>query len=45
MIFSTKGQITDNVYLNKAGRLAAESNLLLKDKSIPNALAVKKLNH
>ena len=38
-----KGQIMDNALLNKTGRLAAESHLLLKDKSIPDALAIKKI--
>ncbi len=36
-----KGEITDNALLNKAGRLAAESHLLLNDKSIPDSMAVK----
>lgn len=43
LIQSYKGEITDNALLNKAGRLAAESHLLLKDKRIPNSIAVKKI--
>ena len=35
-----KGQITENALLNKAGRLAAEQHLILKDKSIPPSIAV-----
>ena len=38
-----KGQITGNALLNKVARLAAESHLLLKDKSTPDALAIKKI--
>ena len=36
-----KGQITESALLNKAGRLAAEQHLILKDKRIPDSLAVK----
>ena len=36
-----KGQMTENVLLNKAGRLAAEEHLILKDKRIPDSMAVK----
>jgi len=35
-----KGQITESALLNKAGRLAAEQHLILKDKSIPDSIAV-----
>ena len=28
-----KGEITDNALLNKAGRLSAESHVILRDKS------------
>ena len=38
-----KGEITDNALLNKAGRLAAESHVILRDKSIPDSIAVKKI--
>ena len=38
-----KGEITDNALLNKAGRLAAESHLILRDKSIPDSIAIKKI--
>ena len=36
-----KGQITENALLNKAGRLAAEEHLILKDKRIPASVAMK----
>ena len=36
-----KGQITESALLNKAGRLAAEQHLILKDKSIPGSIAVR----
>ena len=36
-----KGQMTENALLNKAGRLAAEEHLILKDKRIPDSIAVK----
>ena len=36
-----KGQITESALLNKAGRLAAEQHLILKDKSIPDGIAVR----
>ena len=36
-----KGQMTENVLLNKADRLAAEEHLILKDKRIPDSMAVK----
>ena len=36
-----KGEITDNVPLNKAGQLAAESHVILRDKSIPDSIAIK----
>jgi len=35
-----KGQITESALLNKAGRLAAE-HLILKDKCIPDSIAVR----
>ena len=35
-----KGQITENALLNKAGRLAAEQHLILKDTTIPPSIAV-----
>ena len=38
-----KGEITDNALLNKAGRLAAESHVILRDKSIPDSIAIKKV--
>ena len=37
-----KGEITDNALLNKAGRLATESHVILRDKSIPDSIAIKK---
>ena len=36
-----KGQISQSALLNKAGRLAAEKHLILKNPSIPSATAVK----
>ena len=36
-----KGQITQNALLDKAGRLAAEEHLILKDSRIPNSMAIK----
>ena len=36
-----KRQMTENALLNKAGRLAAEEHLILKDKRIPDSMAVK----
>jgi len=36
-----KGQITESALLNKAGQLAAEQHLILKDKSIPDSIAVR----
>ena len=36
-----KGQMTENALLNKAGRLAAEEHLILKDKRIPDSMASK----
>ena len=36
-----KGKITESALLNKAGRLAAEEQLILKDKRIPASIAVK----
>lgn len=36
-----KGQITESTLLNKAGRLAAEQHIILKDKSIPDSIAVR----
>ena len=36
-----KGQIMESALLNKAGRLAAEQHLILKDKRIADSLAVK----
>ena len=38
-----KGEITDNALLNKAGRLAAESHVILRDKSIPDSIAIKQI--
>ena len=38
-----KGEITDNALLNKAGRLAAESHVILRDKWIPDSIAIKKI--
>ena len=38
-----KGGITDNALLNKAGRLAAESHVILGDKSIPDSIAIKQI--
>jgi len=36
-----KGKITQSALLTKAGRLAAEEDLILKDKRIPASMAVK----
>ena len=36
-----QGKITESALLNKAGRLAAEQQLILEDKGIPNSLAVR----
>lgn len=36
-----KGQSTESVLLNIAGRLAAQQHLILKNPKIPNATAVK----
>ena len=36
-----KGRITQSALLNKAGRLAAEEDLILKDSRIPASMAVK----
>ena len=36
-----RGKITESALLNKAGRLAAEQQLILEDKSIPDSLAVR----
>ena len=36
-----QGKITESALLNKAGRLAAEQQLILEDKSIPDSLAVR----
>ena len=38
-----KVEITDNALLNKACRLAAESHVILRDKSIPDSIAIKKI--
>ena len=38
-----KGEITDNALLNKAGRLAAESHVILRDKTIPDSIAIEKI--
>ena len=38
-----KGEITDNALLNKAGRLAAKSHMILRDKMIPDSIAIKKI--
>ena len=36
-----QGKITESALLNKAGRLAAEQQLILEEKSIPDSLAVR----
>ena len=36
-----QGKITESELLNKAGRLVAEQQLILEDKSIPDSLAVR----
>ena len=38
-----KGEITDNALLNKVGRLAAESHVIPRDKSIPDSIAIRKI--
>ena len=38
-----KGEITDNALLNKAARLAAETHVLLKDKSVPDSVAIARV--
>ena len=38
-----KGRISESALLNKAGRLAAEQHLILKNHKIPDATAVKML--
>ena len=35
-----QGQMTESALLNKAGRLAADQHLILRDKSIPDSMAV-----
>ena len=35
-----KGQISESALLNKAGRLAAEQPLILKNPKIPDATAI-----
>ena len=35
-----KGQMIENALLNKAGRLAGEEHLILKDKRIPDSMAI-----
>ena len=34
-----KGEISDSALLNKAGRIAVETHLLLQDRTIPDAIA------
>lgn len=36
-----QGQMTESALLNKAGRLTADQHLILRDKSIPDSMAVK----
>lgn len=36
-----QGKITESALLDKAGRLAAEQQLILKDKNIPDSMAVQ----
>ena len=36
-----KGKITQSALLNKAGRLAAEKHMILKNPKIPDATAVR----
>ena len=36
-----KGEITDNALLNKVSRLAAESHVIRRDKSIADSIARK----
>ena len=38
-----KGEITYNALLNKVGRLAAESHVILRGKMIPDSIAIKKI--
>ena len=38
-----KGEITDNALLNKTARLAAEMHVLLKDKSVPDSVAIARV--
>ena len=38
-----KGELTENALLNKTARLAAESHMLLKDKSIPDGIAIARV--
>jgi len=38
-----KAEITNNALLNKGGRLAAESHVILCDKLIPDSIAIKKI--
>ena len=38
-----KGKITQSALLNKAGRLAAEKHMILKNPKIPSTMAVKML--
>ena len=34
-----KGQISDNAILKKAGRVAAEAHVLLRDSKVPDGMA------
>ena len=36
-----KRQMTENAFLNKAGRLAAKEHLILNDKRIPDSMVIK----
>lgn len=38
-----KGGITDNAFLSKAGSLVAESQVVLRDISIPDSIAIRKI--
>lgn len=40
LVNSYKGRITENALLNKAGRLAAEKDLVLKNKRLPDDVAI-----
>lgn len=40
LVNSYKGRITENALLNKAGRLAAEKHLVLKNKRLPDDVAI-----